>query len=239
MQSSLAFGAAATLGVGLFAAVANSPAANVAKQNIKASSTTASSPTTTITSKPTVLTPQEQEATKVMAGKLDKGAAAPPPPPPVPVAVPKAIDQATAERMKTAEREQFRKAASEARARAEKAAREAAEYRMKLYPDGPEARARRDKEAAETQKVRNISCFFWNRLIYFIDFTSPTIHFDIIPMTGGYKEGRARTHCHGSKASRETGCRGKGEKRSSCSRSSLESRAGGARYRRCQSQNRC
>ena len=121
-----------------------------------------------------MLTPQEQEATKVMAGKLDKGAAAPPPPPPVPVAVPKAIDQATAERMKTAEREQFRKAASEARARAEKAAREAAEYRMKLYPDGPEARARRDKEAAETQKVRNISCIFWNRLIYFIDFTSPS-----------------------------------------------------------------
>lgn len=233
MQSSLAFGAAATLGVGLFAAVANSPVANVAKQNIKASSTTASSPTTTITSKPTVLTPQEQEATKVMAGKLDKGAAAPPPPPSVPVAVPKAIDQATAERMKAAEREQFRKAASEARARAEKAAREAAEYRMKLYPDGPEARARREKEAAETQKVRNSSCFFWNRFIYFIDFASPFNRFDFIHMTGCYKEGRARTHCRRSKASRETGCRGKGEKRSSCSRSSLESRADGARCRRC------
>ena len=174
MQSSLAFGAAATLGVGLFAAVANNQVANVAKQNVKAPSTTASSPTTTITSKPTVLTPQEQEATKVMAGKLDKGA--PPPPPSVPVAVPKAIDQATAERMKKAEREQFAKAASEARARAEKAAREAAEYRMKLYPDGPEARARREKEAAETQKVRYSSTFFVSlEQIYFIDLTSPLI----------------------------------------------------------------
>ena len=159
MQSSLAFGAAATLGVGLFAAVANNQVANVAKQNVKVPSTTASSPTATITSKPTVLTPQEQEATKVMAEK-------PPPPPSAPVAVPKAIDQATAERMKAAEREQFAKAASEARARAEKAAREAAEYRMKLYPDGPEARARREKEAAETQKVRYFFCFFWNRFIY-------------------------------------------------------------------------
>ena len=125
-----------------------------------------STPSATVSIKPAILTPQEQEATKVMAEKVDKGAPPSSMPPPAPAA-PKSpdssppaapvIDQATAERMKAAEKEQFAKAAREARARAEKAAREAAEYRMKLYPDGPEARAQREKEAAEAaaaQKVR-------------------------------------------------------------------------------------
>lgn len=171
LQSSLAFGAAASLGVGLIAAVANGPIANFAKQNIKMPSV--SSSPATVSSKPAILTPQEQEATKVMAEKVDKGSSPPPSLPPSAPVAPKApgsvppaapvIDQATAERMKAAEREQFAKAASEARARAEKAAREAAEYRMKLYPDGPEARAQREKEAAEAaaaQKVGYMSLLF-------------------------------------------------------------------------------
>jgi type IV secretory pathway VirB10-like protein len=159
-QSSFAFGAAASLGVGLVAAAASGPVANFAK-NIQTPLTTSS--TTTVSSKPAVLTPQEQEATKAMAVKGDKGTPPPQPPPSLPPSsplVPKSpvasapvIDEATAERMKAAEREQFAKAASEARARAEKAAREAAEYRMKLYPDGPEARLQREKEAAEAAKT--------------------------------------------------------------------------------------
>ena len=172
LQSSFAFGAAASLGVGLIAAAANGPVANFARQNIK----TPWAPTSpaTVSSKPAILTPQEQEATKVMAEKVGKGSPPPPSLPPsapvaqkardnVPPATP-AIDQATAERMKAAEKEQFAKAAREARARAEKDAREAAEYRMKLYPDGPEARAKREKEAAEaSQKVRYLSfvCGLW------------------------------------------------------------------------------
>ena len=168
LQSSFAFGAAASLGVGLIAAAANGPVANFDKQNIK----TPSAPTSpaTVSSKPAILTPQEQEATKVMAEKVGKGSPPPPSLPPSAPVAPKArgsvppaapvIDQATAERMKAAEKEQFAKAAREARARAEKAAREAAEYRMKLYPDGPEARAKREKEAAEaSQKVRFFRSF--------------------------------------------------------------------------------
>lgn len=162
LQSSFAFGAAASLGVGLIAAVASGPVANFAKQNIKTPSTPTSP--ATVSSKPAILTPQEQEATKVMAEKVDKGSPPPPSLPPSAPVAPKApdsvppaaplIDEATAERMKAAEKEQFAKAAREARARAEKAAREAAEYRMKLYPDGPEARAQREKEeAAAAQKV--------------------------------------------------------------------------------------